>query len=196
MPLTPEQVSQLKSQLREQIKNMPEDQKKEAEQQIDEMSPEAIESMLAQQKASQKPIFRAVITGELPSKKIDENKEAIAVLDTRPITNGHIIIIPRKQVTDARNMPTQAFTLAKKTAKKVANRLKSKNTEIIPEFKFGELILNMIPIYDKPVSLAAQRQELTEPQLIELWQILKKSERKISNKPKKQEVIKIKRRIP
>ena len=200
MPLTPEQISQLKNQLKEQIKNLPKEQKREAEQQIEEMSDEAIEEMLKQQKTPQKQIFRAIITGELPSKKIDENKEAIAVLDTRPLTKGHAIIIPKKPITDARDMPTQAFTLAKKVAKRVANKLKSKNTEIISEFKFGELVLNMIPIYDKPVSLAGQRQELAEPQLADLAQTLKKTERKIVNRSKREtkekKLPQLPRRIP
>ncbi|MGV8142417.1 MAG: HIT domain-containing protein [Candidatus Pacearchaeota archaeon] len=187
MSLTSEQVQVLKKQLYDQIKGLPEEQRKEAEEQIDSMSDSAIEAMLDKQKASQKPIFRAIIAGEIPAKIIDENKLAIAVLDTRPITKGHSIIIPRQEVKDGKNMATQAFTLAKKVAKRTANKLKAKSTEIQTEFKFGEIILNVIPVYDKPVSLNSQRQEIPEPELSELAQLLKAKKRaKSTPKVKKQ----------
>ena len=203
MPLTQEQVQQLKSQLREQIKSLPEDQKKEAEAQIDEMSDEAIEEMLNNQKKSQKPIFRSIIEGEIPSKKVDENKIAIAVLDTKPISRGHSIIIPKKEVKDGKDIPPQAFSLAKKLAKRISNKLKALSTEIQTEFKFGEIIINIIPVYDKPVSLNSQRQEVPEPQLTELAQLIKAKQKSkvIKIKTQKTEASKstlqkIPRRIP
>src|SRR3989344_5808725 len=66
MTLTKEQIEELKKQLHSQIKKMPENEKKEAEAQIENLSDEAIESMLEQQKSSQKPIFREIISGNIP----------------------------------------------------------------------------------------------------------------------------------
>ncbi len=187
MSLTKEQIQILKNQLREQIKNLPEEQKEEAEAQIEEMSDEAIEAMLENQKSAQKPIFRSIIAGEIPSKIIDENKFAIAVLDTRPISKGHSIIIPRKEVKEGKNIPGQAFTLAKKVAKRTTDKLKAKSIEIQTEFKFGEIIINLIPIYEKQLSLNSPRQEIPEPELTELAQLLKVLKRaKRTNKPKKE----------
>jgi histidine triad (HIT) family protein len=201
MPLTPEQITELKNQLREQVKNLPESQRAQAESQINEISSEAIESMLAQQKASQKPIFRSIISNEIPSKKIDENKIAIAVLDTRPISNGHTIIIPKSEIKDGKNIPFQAFSLGKKVAKRISNKLKAKSVEIQTEFKFGEIILNLIPIYDKPLSLNSQRQEIPEPQLTEFQNLLKakpkvKREEKQKTEIKQSNLPQLKRRIP
>ncbi len=203
MALTKEQVSELKNQLKDQIKNLPEDKRTEAEEQIEEMSDETIETMLSKQKASQKPIFRAIINGEIPSKTIDENKLAICVLDTRPITEGHSIIIPRQEVKEGKNIPTQAFSLAKKVGKRISNKLKAKSTEIQTEFKFGEIIINVIPVYDKPISLNSARQEIPEPKLTELAQLLKAKKRaKSAPKVKKQtsekthKLLQFNRRIP
>ena len=52
MALTKEEIQELKSQLLEQIKDLPSDKKAEAQAQIDSLSPEALESMLNQQKSS------------------------------------------------------------------------------------------------------------------------------------------------
>jgi len=202
MPLTPEQVQELKKQLRTQVQNLPEVQKKAAQQQIDEMSDEAIESMLEQQKSKepQKPIFRAVIGGDVPSKKIDENKDSIAVLDIRPISKGHTIIILKSAVTSVKAIPTPAFALAKKISKKLQSKLKATSVEIQTESKFGEIILNIIPIYDKPLNLSSPRIEMSEEELFKIQRklatIKKPKVIKLDKKPKNSNIIKLKRRIP
>ncbi len=201
MPLTPEQVQQLKNQLKEQIANFPEEQRKETEEHIEKMSDEAIEEMLQHQKTLQKPIYRAIINEELPSKKIDENEEAIAVLDIKPISKGHTIIIPRKEVKDAKDLSKSTHALAKKIANEIETKLKSKEVEIQTEFKFGEIIINIIPVYDKPLSLNSPRQETIEPQLAEIQAILKSKPKEKVAEPEKETketkpIQKIKRRIP
>ena len=85
MTLTPEQIKALKKQLLSQIQNLPEAQKKEAQAQIESLSPEALELMLKQQEEKQEPVFRLIIKGEIPSIKIGENEEALAVLEINPI---------------------------------------------------------------------------------------------------------------
>lgn len=201
MPLTPEQVKQLKNHLKEQITHLPDSQRLEAEAHIEKMSDEAIEEMLQHQKVAQKQIYRAIINEELPSKKIDENKDAIAVLDIKPISKGHTIIIPKKEVKDVKDLSPSSMELAKKIAGEIENKLKAKSTEIQPEFKFGEIIINVIPIYDKPLSLNSPRQEIHEPQLVEIQDILKSKPKEKITAPQKEVkeptlVPKLKRRIP
>ena len=203
MALTPEQVEELKKQLSEQIQHLPEDQKKAAQQQIDEMSPQALETMLHQQQAQDpaqgQAIFRSIISEEMPSKKIDENKQAIAVLDVKPISQGHSIVIPKNPVTDAKQLPTSAFTLAKKVARRISSKLKAQGTEIQTEFKFGEIIINIIPIYDKSLSINSPRSDASQEDLEELHKKLKAVKRpkvvKIK-KLKQSKIIKLKRRVP
>ncbi len=201
MSLTPEQVQQLKNQLKEQIANFPEERRKETEEHIEKMSDEAIEEMLQHQKTLQKPVYRAIINDELPSKKIDENEEAIAVLDIKPISKGHTIIIPRKEVKDTKDLPKSTHTLAKKIANEIETKLKAKSVEIQTELKFGEIIINIIPVYDKSLSLNSPRQETPEPQLAEIQAILKSKPKEKVAEPEKETketitIPKLKRRIP
>jgi diadenosine tetraphosphate (Ap4A) HIT family hydrolase len=209
MPLTKEQVLELKNQLKEQIKHLPQEQQKAAEKQIDEMSSEAIESMLQQQQAqqSEKPgtqpaqdIYRAIVEGKIPSKKIDENSHALAVLDIKPISKGHVIVIPKKIAKTSKDIPNPAFTLSKTIAKKIQSKLKAQGTEIQTQFAFGEMIINIIPIYDKPLSINSARYEASEEELSEVYQkIFKKptiKKIKISKKPTNKNTIILKRKIP
>jgi len=203
MSLTEEQIKTLKAQLSEQIQHLSPDKKAEAQKQIDSMPPEALESMLKQQTSqsqTSQQIFRSIISGEIPSKKLDENKEAIAVLSTKSISKGHTIIIPKKPVKDAKELSTSVFNLAKKIAKRISSKLHSTNVQIQTEFTFGEIIIHVIPIYDKPLGIDSPRHDAKDEDLQDLYNKLKKTEKietiKLKRKPSKSKVIKLKRRVP
>ena len=153
--LTPEQVAELKSQLAEQIKHLPEAQRAQAQVQIDQMSPEALELMLNQQMSSQstkakasKSVFRMIIDGELPSKKINENKNAIAVLEIKPVSKGHVIIIPKNHVSSPDEISADSFVFIKEISKRIREKLKPKDILLHSSSKSGHSIINIIPIYE------------------------------------------------
>ena len=43
-------------------------------------------------------IFTKIIRGEVPSHKIAEDEHHIAILDVRPLVNGHTLVIPKREV--------------------------------------------------------------------------------------------------
>lgn len=43
-------------------------------------------------------IFTKIIQGEIPSYKIAENDDFIAILDAFPLCEGHTLVIPKKEV--------------------------------------------------------------------------------------------------
>jgi histidine triad (HIT) family protein len=206
MALTQEQVKALKEQLVQQIQHLPESKKSLALQQIEALSPEALESMLKQQQRShgkEKSVFRMIVDREIPSALVDENASAIAVLDINPISRGHTIIIPRLAAKDAKDLPTQAFTLAKKLSKKIISKLKAKSAEIQTENKFGEVIINIIPIYDIPLNVNSERQKISKEEIEKIAGKLKPKKRvkkeKIIRKEEKlakTEALKLPRKIP
>lgn len=184
MTLTAEEVAELKEQLREQIKNLPEEQHAQAEAQIQAMSAEAIELMLRQQQerssnasdGENKTIFRMIVDKEVTSYIIDENADAIAVLDINPLSKGHTLIIPKKATANASDIPAGAFALAKELGKKIVARLKAQSTDIQSEKKFGEAIIHVIPIYDSPVSLTSPRKKGIPEELEKIAATLKQEE--------------------
>ena len=169
MPLTQEQVKELKSQLFQQIQHLPEDRKSEAIKQIDSLSEEDLEELLRQQQSKssgkQQSPFRMIVSGELESNNIGENKLAIAVLDINPISKGHTLVIPKQPVKNSQTIPASIFTFAKNLAKKISLKLNSKNTMIQTEQKFGEAIIHIIPEYNVPLSLDSQRTKASNEEL-------------------------------
>ena len=43
-------------------------------------------------------IFTKIINGEIPSYKIAENDKYIAILDAFPLVEGHVLVIPKKEI--------------------------------------------------------------------------------------------------
>ena len=210
MALTPEQIKILKEQLKSQVQHLQEPQKEEALKQIESLSVGALETMLKQQQGSQakkgksnKSIFRMITDKEVPSVLVDENATSIAVLDINPISKGHILIIPRKEVKDAKSLPTQAFTLAKKLSNKIISKLKAATTEIQTENKFGETVINLIPVYENPLNINSPRQKAKNEELEEIASKLRTIKKpkiekiKIETKPdSKSQILKLPRKIP
>ena len=202
MALTEEEIKELKSQLFEQIKDLPPQQKEAAQAQIDSMSSEALEAMLNQQKSQSQKIFRMIIDGQIPSVKIDENSHAIAVLSVKSVSKGHTLIIPKAPVTEEPKLPKEVHNLSEKISKKLIGSLKAKSTQIIPEKSFAEIILNVIPIYDKPITLQSKKIDIPAEELeklkieINIEKINKEPEKIIVQKKRKPRPIKLQRRIP
>jgi len=203
MALTPQEVHELKSQLIQQIEHLPEQQKAQAMQQIDSLSPQALESLVKQQRDSQKSVFRMIIEKEIDSFPILENPDALAVLEINPISQGHTIIVPKKPLKENDKVPQEIQDFTKKASEKLSNYLKPKSLEVLEEVKFGEKIINIIPVYDSPISLSSPRKKADTAELkslaIKISNFvsldIKKEVIKIE-KPEGQEAVKIKRRIP
>lgn len=163
--LTHEQITELKDQLKQQVQGLPEEQKAEAMEQIDSMSSQALEEMVKQQQSQQSKIFRKIVNKEIPSKIIFESAEALAILEIRPISEGHAIIIPKKAVTDGKNIAPGLLDLSKMLADKLSKALGCKKVEILSANQLGEIIVNLIPVYDKEVNINSPRKEASDQDL-------------------------------
>ena len=86
-------------------------------------------------------------------------------------------------------------------SKVLSEKLKPKNVKIVPEIKFGEAIVNIIPIYEKDLTLENERLNSSEEDLERTLEIINKKEEKIQEpkekeEKQKEELKKFKRRIP
>lgn len=55
-------------------------------------------------------IFSKIIAGEIPSYKIAENDKCYAFLDIFPITEGHVLVIPKIEVDKFFDLPKDYLT--------------------------------------------------------------------------------------
>ncbi|MBR9701415.1 HIT domain-containing protein [Candidatus Pacearchaeota archaeon] len=203
--LPEEQVPQIKKQLLEQLDatNLP--NKEEVKKSVEGMNAVQLEEFLVQNKLIKSPegepqsapqgsaqpqqcIFCSIVFGDVPSHKIDENKDSIAVLELNPISKGHVIIIPKEHLPDSGKLPSTAFTLAKKIAKKLKSKLKSKDVEIHTSNIFGHEIINVIPMYEGETP-NSERQQAKPEELSKLQKLLEvKKKAPILKKPKRKKL--------
>lgn len=128
--------------------NFPDDKKQSAKQQIQDMNTEQLERFLIQNNlikdssasgrasdfarelpkgrvggepvssSSQQCIFCSIVSGDVQSYKIDENKDSIAILEINPISKAHTLIIPKQHISSSEKFPRQFSLLQKKLQKK------------------------------------------------------------------------------
>ena len=70
-------------------------------------------------------IFSKIAAGEIPSYKCAENEQFYAFLDIDPVTKGHTLVIPRKEVDYIFDMEDEELAAFEVFAKKVARAIKT-----------------------------------------------------------------------
>ena len=218
--LTPQQKTEIKKQLSEQIeKSFPEDKKDFAKKQIQEMNGKQLEEFLKQNKLTVQGgegsalaseggqegqcIFCAITSGKMESSKIDEIKEAIAVLEINPISQGHVIVLPREHISSKDKLPKSISSFAKKVSKRLKLKLKPKKILIQNSNLFGHEIINLIPVYEEDSKKEGkhERKPANKEKLSQLQKILKEKPKPLQRKLKIQkldskEKIRLPKRIP
>jgi diadenosine tetraphosphate (Ap4A) HIT family hydrolase len=204
MSINKEQIENLKKQIISQIEStFPEDKKSSAIKQIKEMGDEQFLKFLknnqlidfsdetneSQLNIQNETPFRLIIEKKIPSYFIEENKDSVAVLEINPISKAHIIIIPKKQIKNSEKIPSSLFTLAKKISKRITSNFKPKEISILSSNILGEIIIQILPVYDKE-SLSSKRNPASKEELEELQKILEKKPK--PKKIKKAKISKIK----
>ncbi len=54
-------------------------------------------------------VFTKIINGEIPSYKIAENTNYIAILDAFPLVEGHVLIIPKQEIDKIFDLDKQSY---------------------------------------------------------------------------------------
>lgn len=84
-------------------------------------------------------IFSKIAAGEIPSYKCAENDKFYAFLDINPVTKGHTLVIPRREVDYIFDMEDEELADFEIFAKKVARAIK----EVFPCKKVAQVVLGL-----------------------------------------------------
>lgn len=184
--LKEEHIKPIKEQLINQIKEtFPEDKKQSAISQIEVMSIKELEEFLIKNNMlkpsspgegtsvspEERCIFCSIVSGGVNSYKIDENAQAIAILEINPISKGHSIILPKEHNSNPKEISKQAFKLAEKVSKKIKSRLKPNEVKISASCIVGHCIINILPIY-KSETLNSEKHQASQEELLEFQKLL------------------------
>ena len=70
-------------------------------------------------------IFTKIINGDIPSYKIDENKNFLAFLDVNPLQKGHVLVVPKKEIDYIFDVDDKLLSEMICFAKKISAKIKN-----------------------------------------------------------------------
>lgn len=101
-------------------------------------------------------IFTKIIKGEIPCHKVYEDEKVFAMLDIEPLSNGHVLVIPKKQVDLLWDLEQSDYDYLWKIAKKIAQKIQAEMKPIrvgvvVEGFGVPHAHIHLVPLYDKNV---------------------------------------------
>ncbi len=69
-------------------------------------------------------VFSAIIAGDLPGRFVWEDEEFVAFLTIAPVTPGHTLIVPRREIDQWQDLDAEAFARINKVAQKVGQAVR------------------------------------------------------------------------
>lgn len=95
-------------------------------------------------------IFSKIIAGEIPCYKVAENANCIAFLDINPLTEGHTLIVPKKEVDYLFDLDNHTYLALMQFSKQVAIAIKNavpckRVTSVVLGFEVPHAHIHLIP---------------------------------------------------
>lgn len=84
-------------------------------------------------------IFSKIVSGDIPSYKVAEEADYLAFLDISPLTKGHVLVIPKKEVDYIFDLDDHAYAGLMLFAKKVAISIR----KVIPCERIGVTVMGL-----------------------------------------------------
>lgn len=84
-------------------------------------------------------IFSKIISGEIPAHKVAESIDFLAFLDINPLAEGHVLVIPKKEVDNLFDLDDETYTGLQLFAKIVAHAIK----QAVPCRKVGVAVIGL-----------------------------------------------------
>ena len=113
-------------------------------------------------------IFSRIAAGEIPSYKCAEDEQFYAFLDINPVTRGHVLVIPRREVDYIFDMEDDELAAFQVFAKRVANALKAafpcrKVAQVVLGLEVPHAHIHLIPMQsEQDVDFRREKLKLTE----------------------------------
>lgn len=126
-------------------------------------------------------IFTKIIQGDIPCHKIAENDDFIAFLDINPLSPGHTLVVPKKEVDVFFDLNDELLSRINPFAKRIAAAIEEHvSCQRIGVIVFGLEVphahMHLIPIRTgEDMSFAKEREKMSNAEMSELAEKISKS---------------------
>jgi histidine triad (HIT) family protein len=99
-------------------------------------------------------IFSKIIAGEIPCYKIAENEHCFAFLDINPLSEGHALVVPKKEVDYLFDLDNETYVQLMQFSKLVAVAIKkavpcNRITSVVLGFEVPHAHIHLIPAHNE-----------------------------------------------
>jgi histidine triad (HIT) family protein len=121
-------------------------------------------------------IFSRIIRGEIPSYKVAENENCYAFLDINPLTKGHTLVVPKKEVDYLFDLDdttlSELMLFAKQVAKSIKATIPCKRVAVVVlGLEVPHAHIHLIPINEESdVDFHREKLKLSENEFKEIAQ--------------------------
>ena len=96
-------------------------------------------------------IFTKIINNEIPSHKIYEDDRVVAFLTNHPVSEGHTLVVPRKQIDQIWDLEPDDYDYLWKVAQKIALHLRdvlkvARVGVVVKGFEVPHTHIHIIPV--------------------------------------------------
>lgn len=137
-------------------------------------------------------LFCKIVKGEIPSKKVYDDKDVVAFLDINPTNPGHTLVVPKKHADDLTKSSDDDIAKAMHVVRKITASLKEKMNAIGVNVlqnngkAAGQIVahthFHIIPRYaNDMVVISYPRQQIPEAAMEEI-------RKKLEDKPQKHDI--------
>lgn len=75
-------------------------------------------------------IFSEIIAGTAESSRVHEDETVVAFMDIRPLTSGHVLVVPKQQFRTLAELPAEVGAHLFVVGQKVAAAVRASNTRV------------------------------------------------------------------
>jgi len=140
-------------------------------------------------------IFCKIVKGELPSKKMYEDKDVIAFLDINPASRGHTLVIPKKHYANIFDVDNSTLgkimDVAKTISERAKNRLHAEGVNILQSNgrHAGQIVdhihVHVIPRYPNDnINIRFPRAQVSDEEMKMVQEKLKEEEKRMDEGPR------------
>ena len=125
-------------------------------------------------------IFTKIINGEIPSYKLAEDENFIAILDVNPNANGHSLCIPKQEINKIFDMDETLYLelmkFSRKVAKAVEKTVECKRIGVaVVGLEVPHVHVHLIPLHDMDDMRFQRKVNLTKEEFEELAEAIRKN---------------------
>lgn len=206
MVFTDEQAAAIKQQILKGLEKAPKEQAEQLKTHIESLNNKQLEEFLIKNKLIQQEgagekggeatkaltkrpeqcVYCLIAVKQIEAFAIYEDSDYVAALEINPFSKGHIILIPKKHIKEAKSLPSKAYSLAKRVGNHLVKQLKAKSFQITTDASMGHAIINIIPTYKEPLTYERKQAKKEDLQklAISIGEVKRRTAKPRAPKPK------------